>query len=125
MGSTGSRREWSPGQVLPGNVLAAPRLGRHAQPALGDDRTLDLVRAAGDAIAGSAEDVLPPDVGAPLAAVDHQPRAQDPPRARGDVWHPAAPLHNRARPDGAHGPPAPRAGPVGGNRDGAEPLADD
>ena len=56
----------------PGHALVDTRFGRQTEDALADDVALYLVGTAGDAIAGCAEDVLGPLVGAPPSAVRHE-----------------------------------------------------
>ena len=51
------------------DVLVDPGFGGEAEHPFADDVALDLVAAAGDAVARGAEDVLAPGVGAPLAGI--------------------------------------------------------
>ena len=53
-----------------------PAVRREPEDALADDVALDLVGSAGDPVAGSAEHVLAPPVGAPLTGVGEQVRAR-------------------------------------------------
>ena len=62
---------------LNGMPLVGARLGREAEHPLADDVALDLVGAAGDAVAGCAEHVLGPRVGAPLPRIGDEARPED------------------------------------------------
>src|SRR5262245_37126894 len=57
------------GDVAPRHVAIDPRLGGQREDALAEDVALDLVGAAGDAVAGRAEHVGRPRVRAPFAGV--------------------------------------------------------
>src|SRR6478735_8233995 len=74
-------------ELVEGNVAVDSRFAGQAQHALADDVALDLVRAAGDAVAGGAEHVLVPREGSPLAGVGSQQRAEKLRRQVGDLPH--------------------------------------
>ena len=70
-----------------GQVLVDARLGRQPEHPLADDVALDLVGAAGDAVAGRAEHVLGPRERAPLAGVGQQARPEEQGDGVADVRH--------------------------------------
>src|SRR4051812_6351154 len=68
--------------VAPRDVLVDPRFAGQPEDPLADDVPLRLVRSAGDAVTGGAEDVLAPRERAPLTGVGDEPR---PEQRRDDV----------------------------------------
>src|SRR5207302_9210807 len=93
----GTRRSWPsscrspdrpPGlaaEVSEGGVASRAGFGGETEDPFGDDGALDLVGAAGDPVAGGAEDVVGPGEVSPLAGVGAEAGAE---QVGDDVGHP-------------------------------------